>query len=608
MNEEYGLGDLMVGQLGPDRHSLFIRSQGRVLLETPTVLKALLRTRRIDTLEGHARYLADEHKLGANSVPALVEELSGLVDSGVLVSKVQLLGLPGERPAGHDLAVNTLAVPTRARPDAVERCVGSFARSALREGRSLKVLVVDSTPERTQSNATRESLMSLQRSMGFSMLLATTQDLARFALDLARAADVSEAVTRFCLFDVHEVGGCDTGANRNALLLGSSGSAILMTDDDTLADVRKGSGPADPAGAELVISGSADPSKMEIYRDELDARRAPLQPEVSLLQRCEGLLGRSVADIAAGFPFEKIRFEEMRPGLVRRLLAGRAKVGVVAPGIWGDSGVRFPGFYLWNRPELRDALARDAPAYAALSRSRQMIRQVAAPTLTGPCFLMSTCLGLDNRGLLPPFLPVGRGQDIVFGTILRLISRDLMVSHLPEAVTHCPTDGRQLTVQPLWDPASRLELAPLVDAMFGLVSPGLEVASSEEGRLRLMAAHLQELTAQPWPEIDRLLKEELWQRLARRMVYWESLARSCPAESPWRRDLLHFQTHLLEQAQRGGPALPQRLLVGRDEKEAASILRAFMVDLGKLLSAWPALMGAARQLRREGRGLFGPEG
>jgi hypothetical protein len=592
MSEEYGLGDLLVAPFREDRCALFLRGEGRMLLEPPAVVMALLRSRRVDTLEGHARRLTAEFQMGANSTPALVEELGALVARGVLLSKAELLGPVGQ--PGPRVTVETVAIPSRARPQAVERCVRSFARSAQTTGRRLNIAVVDSG---AGAPWTLEAA-------GCSVRVATPPDVERFARLVARAADVPEEVAHFALFDVHRLGEVDTGANRNALLLGLAGSAVLMTDDDTLAEVRR----PDPAGAELVVSGSADPSRMTIYADEREAARAAPQPGVSLLERCEGLLGRRAGDIAADLPPERVRFEELRPELVRRLAARGATVRIVAPGIWGDSGVRFPGFYLWSRPDLQPTLTRDDPTYAALSRSRLMVRQVSTLTLTAPGFLMSTCLGLDNRGCLPPFVPVGRGQDLVFGTMLRQIASGLMVGHLPEAVTHAPVDGRGATVTELWDPATRLELAAVVDAVVALVSPGLELASSEAARLRLMGAHLQELAAQPWPEIDRLLRGELWQRLVRGVAQRESLARSRGADGPWLRDLERFHDHLLAQAERGGPALPDRLLAGRQMEEAAAVMRGFITDLGRLLGHWPALMDAARRLRQDGHGLFGPEG
>ena len=601
--EEYAPGDVLIGRLGAETCSLYLPRQGRVLLVPAAVVAALLKSHRFDTLEGHARRLAEQFQMAANSVPALTEELGELVQRGALVSKAQLLGRPRSRPPGGDIPLNTLAIPTRERPLAVERCLSSFSRVAEMEGRALRAVVVDSTPDPSRAEQTRQALRGVQRTRGTSVLFASSQEVARFAVTLARTAAVPDEVARFALSDLHEVGGCDTGANRNALLLGLAGSVFLMTDDDTLADVRG----ALPAAADLVISGSADPSRMWIYRDEGEAERAPTHPEVSLFQRCQRLLGRSVTDIAGDLSLEAVRFEEVRPDLLGRLLSGAASVGVVATGIWGDSGARFPCFYLWNRPELVEPLTRDDSTYAVLSRSRQMIRQVATPTVTGGGFLMSTCLGLDNRGLLPPFLPVGRGQDLSFGTMLQKVSDRVLVGHLPEAVTHRPTDGRGQQAQDLWDPANHLDLSAVVDALLALVSQGLETAPSAESRLRRMGANLQELAAQPWPEIDRLLQRELWQRLVRRVTGWESSVRSRATDGPWLRDLERFQDHLFERVVRGDPALPDLLLVGRDPEQAAATLRAFLADLGRLLGCWPALMAAARQLRQEGRGLFGPD-
>jgi hypothetical protein len=49
---------------------------------------------------------------------------------------------------------------------------------------------------------------------------------------------------------------------------------------------------------------------------------------------------------------------------------------------------------------------------------------------------MSYCMGLDNRSLLPPFLPVGRNEDGVFGVTLGLTDENALFAHLPYGVIH----------------------------------------------------------------------------------------------------------------------------------------------------------------------------
>ena len=48
------------------------------------------------------------------------------------------------------------------------------------------------------------------------------------------------------------------------------------------------------------------------------------------------------------------------------------------------------------------------------------MRVVTRPTITDSGYCMALNLGLDNRHLLPPFLPVQRNQDGVFAAVLTL--------------------------------------------------------------------------------------------------------------------------------------------------------------------------------------------
>jgi hypothetical protein len=60
---------------------------------------------------------------------------------------------------------------------------------------------------------------------------------------------------------------------------------------------------------------------------------------------------------------------------------------------------------------------------------------------------MSQVTGFDNRRLLPPYFPVGRGEDQVFGQVTRFIYPDSVTLQYPWAVPHLPVPERPWTEQ-----------------------------------------------------------------------------------------------------------------------------------------------------------------
>src|SRR5580658_10909364 len=55
---------------------------------------------------------------------------------------------------------------------------------------------------------------------------------------------------------------------------------------------------------------------------------------------------------------------------------------------------------------------------------------------------MTAFAGLDNRELLPPFLPTGRGEDNLMAAILTRCFPGACVAHLPRGLVHAPLEPR----------------------------------------------------------------------------------------------------------------------------------------------------------------------
>ena len=66
--------------------------------------------------------------------------------------------------------------------------------------------------------------------------------------------------------------------------------------------------------------------------------------------------------------------------------------------------------------------------------------------LSDASFSMLTFWGLDNRDLLPPNVPLNRGQDLVFGQLLWKCFGNAVFGHVPLAVVHDPVPPRRF-----WD-------------------------------------------------------------------------------------------------------------------------------------------------------------
>jgi len=89
-------------------------------------------------------------------------------------------------------------------------------------------------------------------------------------------------------------------------------------------------------------------------------------------------------------------------------------------------------------PLSRDLLMDSPEAYARARFSRHFIRAARAWSVSGGEMLVAPQIALDNRLLIPPFLPSGRNCEGILAMVLRRTQPDAFIGHLPFAIVHDP--------------------------------------------------------------------------------------------------------------------------------------------------------------------------
>jgi hypothetical protein len=211
-------------------------------------------------------------------------------------------------------------------------------------------------------------------------------------------------LAEFALFGLPGVGGVRTvGANRNAVLLSTIGQKILMLDDDTIAQFAK-----HPDAVDGFQFSTDDPTEFWLLG----------QPDDVFHQRTETI------DIPESLKWLGVQTDQ---GLIRASMFG----------VLGDCGMMIPRWHLLpNKVHCSD--------WKAAMDSRLVLRVAPQTTFSSSPFLMSTALGLFNQQL-PPFAPMGRGSDGVFGLLLRLINSKNLVLHSPYAILHVAAGKNLIT-------------------------------------------------------------------------------------------------------------------------------------------------------------------
>ncbi|MBN9420500.1 MAG: HAD-IIIC family phosphatase [Candidatus Eremiobacteraeota bacterium] len=461
-------------------------------------------------------------------------------------------------------SIESLAIPTAGRPQAVLRAVTSFHQHLREHGRPTPIVVSDQSAP-AQSRETREMLSDLARQQQIDLHYLGSQEQQELRRDLV-GAGFEPALIHFA-FGGHELQGC--GSNRNLLLLLGDGARYFTVDDDTLA-------------SHLIFGDLQAPVRYCRGREAEDVSYAsesrPPQPgsRPDLLTLHETLLGRLGVELG-DWP----------------QLPAEAWVAATFNGLHGDCGLGAP-FGIWEEPlgilalnePSRQRLVEQEAHYRASLLSRRHLRLPPVSAVSDGACSLSTFMGLDATRLLPPWCPVLRGTDRVFPVLVKAILPSALLGHLPVAAPHEPLVERRFSPGELFRNTGGIDVSRLLLECIQLWEPG--TATTPEDRLRSLGGYLKELARAD-------LGEVLGPVLQRRNDLWASSLLESSGPAWWRDDVSQYLDRV-NQAQRQADywiPVDLRAIVGRDRAVEKSV--ESLRWLGELLQSWPDLLEAGRR-------------
>jgi hypothetical protein len=562
--------------------ALFMQQAERV---SERDLAAMSRCTTFATLADHAPRLEG---LAHDKAVALLE---GLVARGLLVSEPRIeAGLhAAARAEPPPPPIALLGIPTRGR---VDRAVAAVSSAVAARERPLEIVVAHDAVSPEEERALVAALTGVAHPSHVSLRYAGPAERARYAEALAERAAVDPAVVRWALSREDARLWCE-GTCRNALILDAVGQLSIQLDDDIASETA--ASPAVEPG--LALSSGSATSQMWFPAPGQGAEQlASLAPsDVPAIH--ERLLGRSVAACLHGAP--AIDFAEASGAFLRAALAGEGRVRVTQMGIAGDSATGSLGHYLALQGSSRARLLADEATYQHAFTSRQVLRAGRRDAIIDGAFTMGFALGLDGRRLLPPFMPLHRNADGLFGIVLRRCFRDSYIGFATDVVAHRPPERRYSFAQLIRE----LHPIDMNDLLCRIVNAaGVESRSAEPAHgLADLGDFLQRLAALPQVELEERVRiavlrtrtqdvanlRAVHQAFAGQPAYW---GRHVEITAKALRALLLEPSH----------SHPRDLMAAYGEEEGRRALATTLRDYGRLLSAWPALDEAARDLRLAG--------
>jgi hypothetical protein len=414
---------------------------GKRAMVKPEVYASLLLCNELKTFEEHTAAIIKRNPGMQGQQADIRKVLQSMLDSGIMLSAKNVcdkLKLKVENKTGaEENTAPVVAILTWERPQALERLLESIATNCDTENLHRLYVIDDSRKAEniSQNQALTKRFASKisaplqyfgrseQRSLisGLEEKLPGHKDAIHFLADPSRWND-------------HWT----TGLSRNLALLLSCGRRLVMMDDDAICDVY------DSPGQKRHITFSGNPREAAFFGSEQEWAhlQQPINPDpINRHMQCLGLTFSEALTVLGQNHLKPAGFADATALELAELTSDSA-ILITECGSLGCPGTA-TNTWLPNMAtvSLKRMLASGEKTTQALG-SRKVWMGRNQPHFA-PRSNMSQITGFDNRRMLPPYLPIMRGEDRLFGNMLDFIFPESVVLDYPWAVPHLPLPDRQ---------------------------------------------------------------------------------------------------------------------------------------------------------------------
>lgn len=581
--------------LGDDEE--FVRSElSRSSVILPRKVAQLLgRCANWDTPRNHAAHIADDLGLSSTNARWLTELLSDLTEKQLLTSEDTMqseFARAAQSAANTGGRIGSIVIVSRNRPGLLRRCVMSYADHIRRFKKRVDIVVFDDSDEIGFRDQTPEWFSALSLPDNVRFFYYGAKQKAELARRLAQKAGCAPDIVRFAI--------CRSsspvfaaGASRNAALLTTHGQMFISADDDGMCDLSE----TPNCRAGLRFSSAPDPTEWWFFENRESVHEHVPATEVDLIGSYERLLGRTVASLVE--EEGPVRLDGMNFPFFRSAIQPDARVLLCETGYKGDRSIEVPALYLALEGPSYDRLVRSESCYRSAFRSREVVRSVSQATISNNASCTTNNLAIDNRTMVPPFLPRQRGEDILFSMSVKLCHKNCFFAHLPIAVLHDPDPRRTFESIPATDFVPGMRSAHLVALLIQRFSRHFEFQSELPAEnLLAMGRYFTLLASQPFEQFHSFVRDEWLHQTRLAISSLKKQIAGCAGTAPgfWVADLRTHLEVLKAALLRAAPCPIDMVSDPNDGMRAWEVFQETLFSYGQLLEKWPALLRTAATL------------
>lgn len=576
---------------GPEGTILLLnpRTHQKMMVQ-PEVADALRHCSTFRTLEAHAKHLTTVFEPLREHPDVALQTLQAVREAGMFESAEttwqRLTHGQSQQPVIN--APCRVFILTCDRPTALDRLLESLAAHPIPEqvegiwviDDSRRAASIEQNSALVKSHAER-----LARPLHHFDLEGREQLIAHLKSNLPG----KERTVDFLLGRNHWGRAPTYGLARNLALLLSVGQQALVLDDDVVAEAI-----APPLAPSELRFGHPNDREAVLYGSRDEAARHRLAMECSPLDLMLDALGTSLS------------------GLIQRSFAGPAALAGVDGqrlarysahthllltqcGSWGDPGISGRAWPIYLPEASRERTLNANNALEDLLAARSVWMGYRGPTLTETS-TMSQLTGIEHRALMPPYLPAGRGEDLLFALMMQRLHPEAAVWNAGWSIRHEPVDDRQTdgTLTPLRENIGLSTLAEWLGR-----EPKDQWGLSPQRRLAGIAEEVRRLAEMAEADLNALLSEEQLSRIGAsltRVMQQLNAASDTPEtanQATWRTFLEASRDQLVTQVQTP-EVQPLNDVAQYFGAEGLTTLRQLGHEFADALEAWPDVCVAAK--------------
>jgi|GEM_PF-544074 len=420
---------------------------------TPEVFATLMNCKTFRTLDEHVAHVIKLNPNMQGQQADIRQVLKTMLDSGMMISasvfcdklkrKSNSTASTASTPptsAKDDQPVDdqpVVVITTWERPGALARLLKSMQKNCATE-KFHHLYVVDDSRDVDNIARNRELVAEAAFGLKTPVQYMGQSEQQKLIGSLVVKLPQHEASIRFLADQSRWREHWTSGLARNLALLLSCGHRLVMLDDDTICDVFE------PGKSRPDISISNSPRDADFFasaQEWLGQRQALNADPISRHMQCLGLtLSQAIDKFGQG----NLKPAGLSMASTRMLneLSDSSKVLVTECGSLGCPGTTNNTWLPNMSPEsMQHMLASERKTHQALNT--RMVWTGRLQPHFGARPNMSQITGFDNREMLPPYLPILRGEDRLFGLMLNFLHPTDVSLDYPWAIPHLPMPARE---------------------------------------------------------------------------------------------------------------------------------------------------------------------